>query len=120
MIRVKRVYESAGPDDGTRFLVDKVWPRGIKKESLPLDGWLKDVAPSGTLRRWFGHDPQKWTEFRERYFEELESNPEAIRPILEAARQGDVTLIYSARDTEHNNAVALKQYLERYQTSVRE
>lgn len=111
MIRTKRVYESAEAKDGTRFLVERLWPRGMKKEALHLDAWLKDVAPSDELRRWFGHDPSKWEEFRRRYFEELEIRPEAIRPILEASGMGDVTLLFSAHDTEHNNAVALKEYL---------
>ena len=111
MIRTKRVYESAEPEDGTRFLVERLWPRGMKKEALHMDAWLKDVAPSDGVRRWFGHDPSKWSEFRRCYFEELESRPEAIQPILEAGRLGNVTLLYSAHDTEHNNAVALREYL---------
>lgn len=112
MIQVKRVYDPYSPDDGARFLVDRLWPRGLKKEALRLDGWLKDAAPSDALRRWFGHDPARWDEFRRRYFAELDSKPEAWQPILQAARQGNVTLLYSARDVEHNNAVALKSYLE--------
>lgn len=111
MIRTKRVYESAEPEDGTRFLVERLWPRGMKKEALHMDAWLKDVAPSDGVRRWFGHDPSKWSEFRRRYFEELAGRPEAIQPILEAGRLGNVTLLYSAHDTEHNNAVALREYL---------
>jgi uncharacterized protein YeaO (DUF488 family) len=113
MIRTRRVYDPPEPGDGTRFLVERLWPRGMKKEELPMDGWLKGVAPSAELRRWFGHDPAKWDEFRRRYFAELESKPEIWQPIREAARQGNVTLLYSARDTEHNNAVALKEYLEK-------
>jgi uncharacterized protein YeaO (DUF488 family) len=112
MIQVKRAYDPAGPDDGARFLVDRLWPRGIKREALKLDGWLKDVAPSDGLRRWFGHDPVKWDEFRQRYFTELDSKPEAWQPISQAARQGNVTLLFGARDVEHNNAAALKAYLE--------
>jgi uncharacterized protein YeaO (DUF488 family) len=112
MIQIKRVYEAPAPEDGTRFLVERLWPRGIKKEALHADGWLKEVAPSAELRRWFSHDPAKWEEFRRRYFAELESDPEALQPIREAARNGNVTLLYSARDTEHNNARALKAYLE--------
>lgn len=112
MIKTKRVYESAEPDDGTRFLVERLWPRAMKKESLRMDAWLKDVAPSDGLRRWFDHDPSKWSEFRKRYFEELESRPDAMQPILEAVRSGNVTLLFSAHDTAHNNAVALKQYLQ--------
>jgi len=114
MIKVKRVYEPPAPDDGKRFLVDRLWPRGVKKEALRLDGWLKDVAPSDGLRKWFGHDPAKWDEFRRRYFAELEAKPEAWEPLLEAARAGDVTLLFSARDEAHNNAVALKAFLETY------
>lgn len=111
MIRVKRVYESPRADEGARFLVERLWPRGMRKESLHMDAWLKDVAPSDALRRWFGHDPAKWIEFRERYFAELDGKPDAIQPIVEAARKGNVTLLYSAHDTEFNNAAALKEYL---------
>lgn len=112
MIKVKRVYEPPAPDDGRRFLVDRLWPRGMKKEALQLDDWWKEVAPSDELRQWFGHDPARWEEFRRRYFAELEAKPAAWQPLLEAARAGDVTLLFSARDEEHNNAVALKAFLE--------
>lgn len=112
MLALKRAYEKAGPQDGVRLLVERLWPRGVKKTDLRLDGWLKDVAPSDALRRWFGHDPDKWPEFRRRYFAELDTSPEAWEPIRAAARHGRVTLIYSAHDTEHNNAVALKEYVE--------
>ncbi len=112
MIQIKRVYEAPAPEDGTRFLVERLWPRGIKKEALHPDGWLKETAPSAELRRWFAHDPAKWEEFRRRYFAELESHPEVLQPLRDAARDGNVTLLYSARDTEHNNAGALKAYLE--------
>lgn len=112
VIKVKRVYDPVEPDDGKRFLVERLWPRGIKKEALAMDGWLKEVAPSDRLRRWFGHDPKKWEEFRRRYFAELEAHPEAWRPLLDAARAGNVTLLFSARDLIHNNAVALQVFLE--------
>jgi uncharacterized protein YeaO (DUF488 family) len=112
MITVKRVYEPFDTRDGTRFLVERLWPRGMKKDSLRIDGWLKDVAPSGALRRWFGHDPAKWDEFRRRYTAELDRQPETWQPVLEAAQADDVTLLYSTHDTVHNNAVALKAYLE--------
>jgi uncharacterized protein YeaO (DUF488 family) len=112
MIRLKRVYEEAGREDGKRYLVERLWPRGVKKEALRMDGWVKDAAPSTKLRKWFGHDPKKWEEFKRRYRKELDANPEGVRQILEAMRKGDVTLIYSSRDAEHNNAVALEQYLE--------
>ncbi len=112
MIRVRRVYEPPTPDDGARFLVDRLWPRGVTKEALRLDGWLKDAAPSDALRRWFGHDPARWDEFQRRYRDELNGRPEAWRPVVEAARRGDVMLLFGARDTDHNNAVALKVYLD--------
>ena len=111
MIALKRAYEKPEPDDGIRFLVERLWPRGIKKTELRIDGWLKDAAPSNELRRWFAHDPEKWEEFQRRYFAELDAQAEALKPIRDAARHGRVTLIYSAHDTEHNNALALKRYL---------
>ena len=112
MLKTKRVYESAKTSDGTRFLVERLWPRGIKKENLKMKAWLKDVAPSPELRKWFAHDPAKWQEFQKRYRAELRANPEVWRPILEAAKHGKVTLLYSARDTEHNSATLLKTFLE--------
>lgn len=111
VVEVKRAYEPAADSDGIRFLVERLWPRGIKKADLHVDDWLKDVAPSNDLRRWFAHDPEKWPEFRRRYFAELDDHPESWRRIRDAARHGRVTLVYSAHDTEHNNAVALKEYL---------
>jgi uncharacterized protein YeaO (DUF488 family) len=114
MIRLKRVYEAAEVADGTRYLVERLWPRGMRKEALSLDGWLKDVAPSDALRRWFGHDPARWQEFQRRYAAELDTRPDAWRPILAADRRGTVTLLYSAHDTEHNNAAALQAYVEAY------
>ena len=112
MIRLKRVYDPVADDDGTRFLVERLWPRGIKKSDLQMQAWLKHVAPSSGLRRWFSHDPKKWSDFRERYFRELRSNVRALEPIVAAAKQGTVTLLYSSRDSEHNNAVALRDYIE--------
>jgi uncharacterized protein YeaO (DUF488 family) len=109
---VKRAYDSAGRGDGRRFLVERLWPRGIRKESLQMDAWLKDVAPSTELRKWFSHDPAKWPEFQRRYRAELDAHPEAWQPILDAAADGEVTLIYSSHDAEHNNAVALRDYLD--------
>ncbi len=111
-IQVKRAYEASARSDGVRYLVDRVWPRGVKREDLEMKDWLKDVAPSNELRKWFGHDPARWEEFRKRYFKELDANPAAWKPLLEAARKEPVTLIYSAKDTEHNQAVALKEFLE--------
>jgi uncharacterized protein YeaO (DUF488 family) len=112
MIRVRRVYEPPDRDEGVRFLVDRLWPRGLKKEALRLNGWLKEVAPSDGLRRWFGHKPEKWAEFRRRYFKELDGKREAWEPILETARRGNVTLLFGAHDVEHNNAAALRDYLK--------
>lgn len=112
MIRLKRVYEAGGVPAGPCFLVERLWPRGVKKEALPLDGWMKDAAPSDELRRWFNHDPAKWEEFQRRYRAELSEHPDAWRPLLEAVKRGDVTFYYSSRDTEHNNALVLKDYLE--------
>ena len=111
MIKLKRAYDSASKDDGIRFLVERLWPRGVNKTALRLDAWLKDVAPSTELRRWFSHDPSKWIEFQRRYSAELNANPEAVKPILDADWRGHVTLVYSSHDKEHNNAVALKAYL---------
>ena len=112
MIQTKRVYEVRAKNDGKRFLVDRLWPRGVKKEALKLDGWLKEVAPSDALRHWFNHDPVRWKEFQRRYRAELSDKPENWQPLLEAATAGDVTLLFSAHDTEHNNAVVLKALLE--------
>jgi len=111
MIQLKRAYEKPNESDGRRFLVERLWPRGVKKTSLPLEAWLKDVAPSTELRKWFSHDPARWNEFRKRYFAELEKAPEAWQPLVEAARKGTITLIYSSHDTEDNNAVALKDFV---------
>lgn len=112
MIQTKRAYEPTNKTDGTRILVERLWPRGIKKEALSLDTWLKDVAPSTELRQWFQHDPAKWQEFRKRYSRELEENPEPWQQLLSRARRGRLTLVYSSHDEEHNNAVALKEFLE--------
>lgn len=111
-IRAKRVYEPPAPGDGRRFLVERLWPRGIRKEELALDGWFKEAAPSAGLRRWFGHEPAKWEAFRQRYRAELDADPGVWLPLLEAASQGPVTLLYSARDTARNSAVVLRDYLQ--------
>ena len=113
MIQTKRVYEPPARSDGTRFLVERLWPRGLKKEDMDARAWLKDVAPSTELRKWFNHDPAKWSEFKRKYHRELDKEPQAWEPILQAARRGTVTLLYSTHDTEHNNAIALEEYLDR-------
>jgi uncharacterized protein YeaO (DUF488 family) len=113
MITLKRVYDSVSRTDGVRFLVERLWPRGVAKADLRADAWLKEVAPSTELRKWFSHDQAKWNEFRRRYFRELDSRPEAWQPISSAAARGKVTLLYSSHDLKHNNAVALQAYLQR-------
>jgi uncharacterized protein YeaO (DUF488 family) len=110
-IRIRRAYEAPQRDDGHRVLVDRVWPRGVSRDALALDAWEKEIAPSTPLRKWFGHDPGRWKEFQERYFSELDDKQEAIGALLDRARRGRVTLVYGARDPEHNNAVALRIYL---------
>ena len=110
MIELQRVYEHH-KTDGTRFLVERLWPRGIRKESLHFSDWLKDVAPSDSLRRWFQHEVPKWVEFQRRYRKELDEHPDAWAPIVTAARSGDVVLLYSSHDSEHNNAVVLRDYV---------
>ena len=114
MLSMKRVYEPYEPDDGLRYLVERLWPRGIKKENLVIDDWLKDIAPSQDLRQWYAHELAKWDEFQRRYRAELDANPSAWKPLLEACKRGKVTLLYSARDTEHNSAAVLKAYLEEH------
>jgi uncharacterized protein YeaO (DUF488 family) len=111
-IAIHRVYDHDSAPKGACYLVDRLWPRGIRKDDLQLDRWVKDVAPSTELRKWYGHDAAKRAEFRRRYFAELDSHPEAWQPLLEAARHGPVTLLYSSKDTEYNNAHALREYLE--------
>lgn len=115
MIQIKRVYDGVAPDDGCRILVERLWPRGMKKEAAHLDDWLKEVAPSTELRKWFSHDPAKWPEFQQRYWAELDQHPEAWQPILDASKKGKVTLLFSSHDIEHNNVVALKMYLSDFE-----
>jgi uncharacterized protein YeaO (DUF488 family) len=110
-IQTKRVYEPANPHDGFRVLVDRVWPRGMTKEQVQADLWIKDAAPSTALRKWFGHDQSKWEEFKNRYFLELQAQPEAVARLLDETAKGRLTLLFSARDVERNQAVALREYL---------
>ena len=111
-ISVKRVYEPAAKSDGQRVLVDRLWPRGVKKEDAAVDLWVKELAPSTELRQWFGHDPARWDGFRHRYASELDELGEHWRPLAEQAERHHITLLFGARDEEHNNAVVLKSYLE--------
>ena len=109
-IHLKRAYDPPAPEDGARILVDRLWPRGVTKEKARIDLWLKEIAPSDALRKWFGHEPAKWPEFQLRYLKELEARPAAVAKLAAEVRGGPVTLVYAARDEEHNNAVALKEF----------
>jgi uncharacterized protein YeaO (DUF488 family) len=110
-IQIRRAYDPPGRGEGYRVLVDRVWPRGISKDDLDLDEWRKEIAPSTRLRKWFGHDPARWREFQKRYFVELEGKQDSVQELMKRARQGRVTLVYGARDQDHNQAVALSAYL---------
>lgn len=112
-IKIKRVYEERVQNDGRRILVDRLWPRGLSKEKAAVDIWLKEIAPSTGLRKWFGHDPAKWNDFQKRYIKELDANPEPVKIIKDLAKKGAVTLLYGAKDEEHNDAVVLLKYLIR-------
>ncbi len=111
MIKTRRVYKPP-EDDSYRILVDRLWPRGLSKEKAQIDLWLKDIGPSNELRKWFGHDPQKWDEFKNRFFQELDQKRELVDQIVEKAKEQDVVLLFGAKDEEHNNAVALKEYID--------
>ena len=112
-IAIKRIYEDPSPDDGCRIYIDRLWPRGLKRDEAAFDTWCKDVSPSDALRKRFGHDPKKWKSFIKDYEAELSEHPDACGPLLDAAKRGKLTLLYSAKDEEHNNAVVLREYLER-------
>jgi len=118
-LKLKRAYERAAPEDGERYLVDRLWPRGGKKAALVLTGWLKEVAPSNGLRRWFGHDPARWTEFRRRYRSELKSQRTVLQSLRDALKRGPVTLVYSAHDEAHNQAVVLREFLLKPSSAAR-
>jgi uncharacterized protein YeaO (DUF488 family) len=111
-VKIKRAYEKPARADGKRFLIDALWPRGIKKEDLKIEAWLKELAPSTELRQWFHHDPTKWQEFQRQYRRELRAQKDALASLRQAAQRGTVTLVYSARDEEHNNAIVLQRVLE--------
>lgn len=111
-LRVKRVYDAPARSDGYRVLVDRIWPRGLLKEAAKLDTWVKDVAPSAELRQWFGHEPSRWASFKRRYFRELDGNQEALAQLLEGCSGRTLTLLFAAKDSAHNNAVVLKEYLD--------
>jgi uncharacterized protein YeaO (DUF488 family) len=110
-VRLKRAYEPPAADDGTRILIDRLWPRAVKKTNAAIDEWMKEIAPSGALRKWFGHDPDRWHEFRRRYQSEVRQHPEQFERLRKLAQQGPITLVFSAHDEAHNNAVVLKDLL---------
>ncbi|WP_420627598.1 DUF488 domain-containing protein [Candidatus Leptofilum sp.] len=110
--QIKRIYDTPDSHDGFRVLVDRLWPRGIRKEDAQLDLWLGDISPSSRLRKWFGHDPTRWDDFLERYFAELDANPQVVTELFQKATSGKITLLFAAKDVQHNHAVALKMYLE--------
>jgi len=112
-IAVKRVYDPPAKTDGRRVLVDRIWPRGLSKDKAAVDCWLKDIAPSTALRKWFGHDPARWPEFRRRYFKELGDRPDTVAELKMLVRKGKVTLLFGAKEAQYNNAMALKTYLDR-------
>jgi len=112
-INLKRVYNNPLPDDGHRVLVDRIWPRGISKETAQINEWLKDIAPSNELRKWFNHDPHKWEKFKKRYFAELKDNKDVLENIYSIAKKHHITFVYSAKNEKFNNAVALKEYIEK-------
>ena len=112
MIKLKRVYENPSPKDGLRVLVERLWPRGLTKERAAVDLWLKDVAPSSELRKWFGHDPARWEQFQERYRQELREKKDVVQILRQKGKEGTVTLVYAARDEDHNGALALIRFLQ--------
>ncbi|WKZ20154.1 MAG: DUF488 domain-containing protein [Candidatus Jettenia sp. CY-1] len=116
MIYLKRAYDAPSKNDGYRVLVDRMWPRGVSKEKAHIHSWLKEIAPSNELRKWFGHDPEKWEEFRNRYYRELENQSEVVEQLVRKAGEGTLTLVFAAKNKSFNNAVALKEYLEKRQS----
>jgi uncharacterized protein YeaO (DUF488 family) len=116
MIKIKRIYDIPSKSDGFRILVDRLWPRGLSKEKAKVDLWLKEIAPSNELRKWYAHDPKKWTEFRKKYYKDLDMKKELVNQIIQKTKEGDVTLLYSSKEEKINNAVALKEYMMKHGT----
>ncbi len=112
MLKVKRIYDPPSQDDGKRILIDRLWPRGLRKEDAHIDEWVKGIAPSDGLRKWFNNDPEKWSEFKKRFFSELKGRPDLVDGIVNAARKGTVTLLFGSKEERYNNAMALKEYIE--------
>lgn len=113
-IRIKRIYEKADSSDGRRILIDRIWPRGVRKEDAKLDNWIKDIAPSSDLRKWFNHEPEKFTVFAEKYQKELDKQPELTEDLIKKGKEKRLTLLYAVKDEKHNQAVVLKKYLEKH------
>ena len=118
-IKVKRIYDKVSSEDGVRILVDRLWPRGVSKKNAQIDIWMKDIAPSNELRKWFNHDAEKWGEFRVRYFSELDHKSELVKEVLNRAKTGTLTLVFSAKEERYNNAAALREYLETHSSAIR-
>ena len=114
MVKIKRIYDPPAPEDGRRVLVDRLWPRGISKDVARIDEWLKEIAPSNELRKWFGHEPARWEEFRKRYSQEIERHGELLEKLSAEAKKGTVTLLFAAKDAEYNNAVVLQEILQNH------
>jgi uncharacterized protein YeaO (DUF488 family) len=112
MLKIKRVYDPPSRDDGKRILVDRLWPRGLKKENARIDEWIKEIGPSTELRKWFSHDPEKWEEFKRRFFKELQKNGETVDRVIATAKKSTVTLLFGSREERYNNALALKEFIE--------
>jgi uncharacterized protein YeaO (DUF488 family) len=113
MVEVKRIYDPPSPDDGKRILVDRLWPRGVRKDNAAIDEWLKEIAPSNELRKWFGHDPARWEEFRKRYAKELESKRDLLKRLQAESRKGTLTLLFAAKDSTHSNAEVIRELLSK-------
>ena len=112
MIKTRRIYDKPETDDGLRILVDRIWPRGLKKNGVKIDLWQKDIAPSSSTRKWFKHDQRKWNEFKRRYYNELKDKQEIVKLLLEKSKEGTITLLYSSKEEKYNNAIALKEFLQ--------
>jgi uncharacterized protein YeaO (DUF488 family) len=113
MVKVKRIYDPPSPDDGTRILVDRLWPRGVRKDNAAIDEWLKEIAPSNELRKWFGHDPARWEEFRKRYAKELGDKRDLLKRLQAESGKGTLTLLFAAKDSTHNNAEVIRELLSK-------
>ncbi len=119
MLKIKRVYDPPAQADGKRILIDRLWPRGLKKEDARIDEWMKEIAPSNELRQWFSHDPEKWVEFKRKFFKELDRQRTSVETIVGLSKKGTVTLLFGSKEERYNNAVALKEYIESLMKAVK-